>query len=375
MAFFLDEIERDLWTYLKGTDKKIVLYGMGDGAEKIKSVLDARGIDITDIMASDGFVRGQSFMGHRVKTLAEIEDEYGDGFLILICFGSRLPDVMEHIYDISQKHELYAPNVPVVGDGVFDLEYANANKDDLQKVYKMLADEQSKKVFENVIRYKLSGDINYLKDCETPSDEKFDLLKIGTEETVVDLGAYDGDTLVEFLNGTSMQFKKLYAMEPDNKNYRKLKRQLYMIGSALLEAYNVGAWDEDTTITFDMRAGRGSTAISAAVSSDPAGKNDRTERRRAIRYRDIKMMKTDTMLRGDAATYIKIDVEGAEENALRGAKETIANFRPKLNVALYHRNEDMFKLPLLINELNRKYKFYMRHHPYVPDWDTNLYCV
>ena len=366
MAFFLDDINSDLWTYLKGTEKKTVLYGMGDGADKIKRVLDDRGIEVADIMASDDFVRGQSFMGRRVKTLSEIEDEYGDGVIILVCFGSKLPDVMEHIYGIAQKHELYAPNVPVTGDGLFDLEYANANKDSLQKVYKLLADEQSKKVFENVIRYKLSGDIKYLKECETPSDEKFDLLNIGTEETVVDLGAYDGDTLVEFLNGTSMQFRKLYAMEPDNKNYRKLKRSLYMIGSALLEAYNAGAWDEDTTMTFNMRAGRGSTADTANNSSKP---------RRALQYRDIKMMKTDTMLRGDAATYIKIDVEGAEENALRGAKETRVNFRPKLNVALYHRNEDMFKLPLMINELNRKYKFYMRHHPYIPDWDTNLYCV
>lgn len=370
MAFFLDDIDRDLWTYLKGTNKKIVLYGMGDGAEKIKYVLDGRGIAVTDIMASDGFVRGQSFMGHRVKTLSEIEEEYGDDFLILICFGSKIPEVMEHIYEIAQRHELYAPNVPVAGGGVFDLEFANANKAELQKVYKMLADEQSKKVFENVIRYKLSGDIKYLKECETPSDEKFDLLNIGTEEVVVDLGAYDGDTLVEFLNGTSMQFKKLYAMEPDNKNYRKLKRQLYMIGSALLEAYNVGAWDEDTTITFNMRAGRGSAANGADQISESGGRP-----RRSARYRDIKMMKTDTMLCGDAATYIKIDVEGAEENALRGAKETISSFRPKLNVALYHRNEDMFKLPLLINELNRKYKFYMRHHPYLPDWDTNLYCI
>lgn len=361
MAFFLDEIERDLWTYLKGVDKSIVLYGMGDGAEKIKAVLDERGIAVADIMASDDFVRGQSFLGYRVMKLAEIEEKYGDDFVILVCFGSQIPEVMEHIYGISEKHELYAPNVPVVGEGVFDLEYAKANSAELQKVYKLLADEQSGKVFENVIRYKLSGDLKYLRECETPADEKFDLLNIGTEETVVDLGAYDGDTLVEFLNGTSMQFKKLYAMEPDDKNYRKLKRRLYMIGSALLEAYNVGAWNEDTTITFNMRAGRSSTA---------SGGNHR-----AARYRDIKMMKTDTMLRGAEATYIKIDVEGAEENALRGAKETIANFRPKLNVALYHRNEDMFRLPLLIAEINKRYKFYMRHHPYVPDWDTNLYCV
>ena len=256
MAFFLDEIQSDLWKYLQSVDKKIVLYGMGDGADKIKAVLDERNIPVADIMASDDFVRGQEFLGYRVKKLSEIENEYGNDFIILVCFGSQIPDVTVHIYNIAEKHELYAPNVPVIGEGVFDLEFANENKADLQKVYKMLADDQSKKVFENVIRYKLSGDLKYLRECETPADEKFDLLNIGTEEIVVDLGAYDGDTLTEFLNGTSMQFKKLYAMEPDDKNYRKLKRRLYMIGSALLEAYNVGAWDEDTTITFNMRAGR-----------------------------------------------------------------------------------------------------------------------
>ena len=93
-------------------------------------------------------------------------------------------------------------------------------------MYKLLADEQSKKVFENVIRYKLSGKLDYLTEAETPSDEKFDLLKIGTEEIYVDLGAYDGDTVIEFLNETSLQFTKIYAMEPDAKNYRKLKRRL-----------------------------------------------------------------------------------------------------------------------------------------------------
>lgn len=361
MAFFLDEVESDLWSYLKSASKKIVLYGMGDGAEKIKSVLDAREIETADIMASDDFVRGQSFLGFRVKKLSEIEELYGDDFITLVCFGSNIPAVMEHICDVEKQHELYAPNVPVVGDGVFDIEFVRENKTQIEKVYKMLADEKSKKVFENVIRYKLSGKTDYLRECETPADEKFDLLNIGTEETLVDLGAYDGDTLVEFLNGTSMQFTKLYAMEPDSKNYRKLKRRLYMIGSALLEAYNVGAWDEDTSMMFNMRSGRSSTANSST--------------KRAARFREVKMMKTDTMLRGEPATYIKIDVEGAEENALRGAKETIAKFRPKLNVALYHRNEDMFKLPLLISELNKKYKFYMRHHPYIPDWDTNLYCV
>ncbi len=358
MAFFLDEIESCLWDHLRQTDKKIVLYGMGDGAEKIKRVLDEIGVPIADIMASDEFVRGHSFLGIRVKKLSEIEELYGDDFIILVSFGTQFPEIMERIYNISARHELYAPNVPVIGEGLFTLDYAKEHYDELKAAYELMADEQSKKVFECIIRYKLSGDIEYLRRCETPADEKFELLNIGIEETYVDLGAYNGDTLVEFLNETSMQFKKLYAMEPDHKNYLKLKRRLYMIGSALLEAYNCGAWECETTMTFSMRAGR-----STKVDTN------------SVRCREVKMMSVDTMLQGGEATYIKYDVEGSELPALNGTKQTIANYKPKLCVAVYHRNEDMFTLPLLVKSMNKKYKIYLRHHPYVPDWDTNIYCL
>ncbi|MGN0687533.1 MAG: FkbM family methyltransferase [Oscillospiraceae bacterium] len=359
MAFFLDEIDSCLWDYLARTDKKIVLYGMGDGAEKIRAVLDDIGVQISDIMASDEFVRGHSFMNIRVKKLAEIEELYGDDFIILVCFGTQLPEVMDRIYAMADKHELYAPNVPVVGEGLFTLEYARAHRAQIKAAYELMADEQSKKVYENIIRYKLSGDIRLLRECESPKEEMFDLLKVGTEEIYVDLGAYNGDTLVEFLNETSMKFSKLYAMEPDHKNYTKLKRRLYMIGSGLLEAYNCGAWDSETTLQFSLRAGRSSKV------ADGASK----------RCREVRMMSVDHMLQGQAATIIKYDVEGCEEKAINGTKETIAKYRPRLNVALYHRNEDMFALPLLISSLNKRYKFYLRHHPYVPDWDTNLYCL
>lgn len=357
MSFFLDEIQSCLWDYLRDTDKKIVLYGMGDGAEKIRGALESVGASVDDIMASDEFVRGHSFMGVRVKKLSEIEQLYGDNFIILVSFGTQLPEVMDRIYDIAARHELYAPNVPVVGDGLFTLDYAKEHYKEIKAAYDLMADEQSRFVFESVIRYKLSGDISLLKRCETPRGEMYDLLRIGTEETYVDLGAYNGDTLVEFLNETSMKFKKLYAMEPDHKNYLKLKRRLYMIGSGLLEAYNCGAWDSETSVMFSLKAGR-----SSRVGGGAHG-------------REVKMMSVDHMLQGGEASFIKYDVEGSEEKALDGSKQTIAKYRPKLNVALYHRNEDMFAIPLQIAALNRRYKMYLRHHPYVPDWDTNLYCI
>ncbi len=359
MAFFLDEINSCLWDYLRQTDKKIVLYGMGDGAEKICAVLERIGVEVADFMASDEFVRGHSFRGFRVKKLAEIDELYGKNCIILVCFGTQFPDVMERIYKIAETHELYAPNVPVVGEGLFTLEYAKEHEKELKAAYSLMADEQSRLVFENTVRYKLSGDIKYLRDCESDRAEMFDLLNVGTEEIYVDLGAYNGDTLVEFLNETGMKFDRLYAMEPDHKNYGKLKRRLYMIGSEKLLAYNCGAWDSETTMQFSLRAGR---------SSKVAGNS-------TARCKEVRMMSVDHMLQGEKATIIKYDVEGSEEKALSGTKETIVKYRPRLNVALYHRNEDIFAIPLQIAAMNKRYKFYLRHHPYIPDWDTNLYCI
>ena len=83
----------------------------------------------------------------------------------------------------------------------------------------------------------------------------------------------------------------------------------------------------------------------------------------------------DTILCGTAAGYIKADVEGADYHTLLGMKNTLKSFKPKLNFSAYHRFEDIFKLPLLINELNPEYKIYLRHHPYIPAWDTNIYCI
>ena len=70
-----------------------------------------------------------------------------------------------------------------------------------------------------------------------------------------------------------------------------------------------------------------------------------------------------------------MDVEGFEREALWGASKTIARHAPKLVVAMYHRNEDIFELPLLVKKLNPKYQIYIRHRLYIPAWETNLYAV
>ncbi len=351
-----------VWDRLAETDKPIVMYGMGDGAEKILSVFDKYGIKPTEFMASDEFVRGHYFKGYKVKKLSEIEEQYDD-FIVVICFGTQLPEVMDRIAEIAERHQVLAPDVPVIGDGLFDSDYISDHECDIMLLRPLLADDTSRMVFDKLMKYRITGDISVLRSCETPKSEAFELLNIGSNETFVDLGAYNGDTIEEFLKLTNKNFEKIYAMEPDKRNYSKMRRRHYALGSGIFEHYNAAAWSEDKTLTFYSKAGRNS-ALTDNRSAETKG--------RAV---EIEGKSVDSMLDGKKATIIKYDVEGSEEQALLGSADTIEKYKPRLIVSLYHRTEDMIKLPLLIHKLNPSYKLYLRHHPYIPAWDTNLYCI
>lgn len=356
------------WERLMETEKPIVMYGMGDGAEKILSVMEKKGIRPAEFMASDEFVRGHSFHGYRVKKLSEIEEQYDD-FLLVICFGSAIPEVMERVTVLSEKYETVVPDVPVAGEGLFDGAFLTAHEGELQEVRSLFADERSLEVFGALLRYRYTGDLSVLRAAESEKSEALSLLHIGTNEIYMDLGAYDGDTVEEFLRLTGKRFEKIYAVEPDRRNYMKMRRRLYSLGSGVFTHLNAAVTEEDGSVTFARRSGRGSSVM---VENTADGGNGFP---RNIRMETVDGRSVDSILKGNRATLIKYDVEGSEEAALRGSAETIRKYKPRLIVSLYHRTEDYITLPLLIRELNPAYKLYLRHHPYIPAWDTNLYCI
>lgn len=356
------------WERLAKTEKPIVMYGMGDGAEKILSVMEKKGIRPAEFMASDEFVRGHSFHGYRVKKLSEIEEQYGD-FLLVICFGSAVPEVMERVSALSERYETVVPDVPVAGGGLFDGAFLAAHESELREVRSLFADERSLEVFGALLRYRYTGDLSILRSAESEKSEALSLLHIGTNEIYMDLGAYDGDTVEEFLKLTGRRFEKIYAVEPNRRNYAKMRRRLYALGSGVFTHLNAAVTAEDGSVAFIRRSGRG-----AAVAVENAA-DGKTELPQNIRTETVDGRSVDSILKGNRATLIKYDVEGSEEAALRGSAETIRRYKPRLIVSLYHRTEDYITLPLLIHELNPAYKLYLRHHPCIPAWDTNLYCI
>ena len=341
---------KDIWDSLKDTHKKIILYGMGNGADKIISELERLGIAVHGIMASDDFVRGQTFHGFTVKKLADFPKD----IIILTAFGSQRNDVIEHILSLSEKYTLFAPDVPVYGNHIFNHAFYEQNKTKINKVFDILADDFSKKVLENEINFKLTGNINYLTEIFTDKDEIFRILNLTEKESYLDLGAYRGDTIQEFLHYTNGSYRHITALEPDKKTFKKLKDYAKTLDN--IQLWNMGIWNHDGYVNFADSTGRGSSINSTGTQK-------------------LAVTKIDTLFQVQRVSYIKIDVEGAELQALKGGTDTLKRDKPKLNIALYHRSEDIFTLPLLIHDINPNYRLYLRQHPHIPAWDLNLYGI
>ncbi len=343
--------EKNVWETLKSDNKPTVLYGMGLGAEKIMDTLAQYGVCVCDIFASDEFVRGHSFRGFKVLKYSEVCEKYED-FNVVLCFASHIDGVIERIEKINSEHTVFAPDVPVAGNGLFSREFITENEDKFDFVYNSLADEKSRQTYIDILSFKVSGKIEYLLNSFSEKDEVYnDILKLTPFENIIDLGAYDGDTIREFLEHTGGEYSYITALEPDEKNFRKLLKNTEELFD--ITCLNMGAWDKNDTLIFESNAGRNSKLSSSGKSVD--------------------VIDVDSLeLR---PTFIKMDIEGAELKALCGAEKTIKEFKPKLYVCAYHRNEDLFALPLKIWELNPDYKIYFRHSKYIPAWESNFYCT
>ena len=362
----LDTKQQDLWSYLKNSSAPVALYGTGDGADKIISVLEKHDLAdrIAAVFASDGFVRSRTFRGFKVESFDEARARLGDGMIVLVCFGSARPEVLENIERISKICETFVPDVPVCGDNVFDSAFAEENEDRLERVYDLLEDDVSRVCFENYVNYKLTGRADYLTGSETPDDEKELLKNVLPGTCFLDLGAYNGDTVRRYME-LLPDAAGAVAVEPERHSYKKL--------CAVCEEYGgkvtpVHALISDHTGEGIMTSSHGRGTRSGNITGAGAGIN-------SVKTVPVQLESIDSLMEGKKAGFIKFDVEGAELEAIRGGRETIKKHGPVLMVSCYHRSEDLFVLPEEISKIRSDYRMYIRRSRCVPGWDANLWFV
>ncbi len=352
--------ECDMWDSLAKETRPIVVYGMGNGADKLIKRLERYGVGIADFFASDGFVRGHSFHGKRVKSFSEIKAEYND-FVILLSFASNRAEVIEMLADIDAHYDMLVPDMPVAGeDEYFDREFFNSHYDEIMHAYDCLADEDSKSAFAAVVNYRLSGKMSYLLGAYSTKDELYSLISPDRIRSYIDLGAYNGDTLAEAIRYFP-HLERAIAVEPDPKNFKKLEKYISTLDNPAVTAHNAAAYDKCTDGSFISSGNRNSSVSSTASFEHKTG--------------GVHLLTVDSVANGEV-DYIKYDVEGAEYEALLGTDATIRIYTPALLVSLYHRSRDIFSLVnYLYDRYGGDYDFYMRRLYCLPAWELDLVAI
>ena len=215
-----------------------------------------------------------------------------------------------------------------------------------KKAYKaffsLLKDSSSKQVLNKLIQFRLTLDPFIIepvidKDLYQPQG----ILSFRNNEIYVDGGSYDGDSVTLFIRRVKNKYDKILAFEPDKVIYRKLVQKMNDKGR--IECLNQGLFNKNGKVSFSTTSDRASLIESGGTSS-------------------INVASIDSVLNGERVSFIKMNIEGAEINALKGAQKSIKQWFPKMAISCYHRPSDLWQIPLLINKMSKKYNLYLRQH-------------
>lgn len=240
-------------------------------------------------------------------------------------------------------------------------EYLNNYRDAIVLISSRVYNQQ---IFLQLIEAGVSADniLNVGKMNDKLSEEQyFDLpeLKANSNtcaECFVDAGCLDGKSTIGFSKWCNGRYSKIWAFEPDETSFRFCQEKLECEGIHNCELVSAGLWNESVNINFQAF----SNGLSRIADSG------------ATKIRVVKL--DDVVLNNDNVTFIKMDIEGAEYNAILGARRIIQEQKPKLAISVYHKPEDIWELAKLILSMNQNYCLYLRHYS-VTNYETVLYAL
>lgn len=305
----------------------IVLRGIADDNSAKQSQL-VEGCKVTAVEDFDRLDRGTPVIvaSHRallpVRRLRNMGFAYVAPFLLLqVLDPVRFPPHMFH-------------------DGL--LEDLSDNLPRYRELGEIVADDRSRAVLAAVIDYRLNVDPEVLDsivewDLYGPNN----LLNYGMDEVYVDGGAYDGDSVRLFIKRVHNRFAKVIAFEPDPVTFGQLKANF--ASEPRIHPVKAGLHRAKATLRFDDAGMRGSVLTTTGATT-------------------ISVVGLDEVLNGERVSYVKLNIEGAEIDALEGGAASVRRWAPKLAIAAYHVPDHLWRVPATIRDLRTDYQIYFRQH-------------
>jgi len=232
----------------------------------------------------------------------------------------------------------------------------------MPSAYALLSDDASREEFRAQIRWRCLMDYDCLPAHDPPADMYFppDLVRLSSDEVLVDCGAFDGDSIKPFIERVDGRFRRIWAVEPDPANLRSLAECIAAFPSEVAARISVLPYAlgrESGTVRFTADG-----AVNSQIASNGVGM-------------EVTCRALDELLSGDECpTIIKMDIEGAETEAIPGAAKTIARCRPILAICAYHRCDHLWRIPMLLRAANPDYRIFLRRYA-EECWETVYYAI
>ncbi len=283
----------------------------------------------------------------RKKEILSIDEIPKDAIVLSVSTGSPL-EVKNTLDAMGIVHFNYLALYKYSGLDLISPPFMSDFKEDFSKNYKhyeylynLLEDEKSKEIFTKLINFKISFDFDFMQGFTNNHSEQYfdkEILPKIKNISFVDGGTYVGDTASEVIKNYP-DFKKIYLIEPILENMRIAKRDLSKYEN--IEFIDLGLSDKKKTLHFNEEKSFSSIYGSGTLS--------------------VEVDRLDAII-DEKVDYIKLDIEGAEQDAIEGMRECIKNYKPILAICIYHKAEDWYKIPQMVLAIESDYKIYLRHY-------------
>jgi len=312
--------------FIEKNEKQKYLFGRNIYAEKIIQQIDIDGF-------VDDFYQANNYLGKKVIKLEDVPKDA----LVLVLSGGNTKSALSRVkkcdlecLDYFSFYNCANINLTEVSmNEAFKKEY-DKNSEKFEAIYSQLADQQSKDIFFKIV----------LEGFQNLEDKQYfeDFLNLQDGEVFLDIGGYNGYTSEEFIKRCP-NYKAVYVFEPENKNLKNLRIRLKNYENIFI--FDMGLSNKKKTLRFDISGSASKISDGGAI--------------------EIKVDRLDDILQ-DSFTFLKMDIEGAEELAIEGAKESIRKNHPKLAISVYHKANDLWKIPEQIFSIRDDYQIYLRHY-------------
>jgi FkbM family methyltransferase len=346
--------------YIDFDNRRIIIWGRsvsGLEAYIFLAAKHAQIIGFTDSYATSG----EFFAGLPVYSYEQLSKEKNITIFVSTINPKNLKDILAITDDLRNAEVIVKQNV--YGPGKYDTiklkKAITDNKEKIEFVEDNLQDSLSLKTFKNLVEYRYTNNKDLLEEIFEQKHLQYfpkEFMSFTDNEIFIDAGAYNGETSWRFSEMVGGKYNKIYLLEPDKRLINVVKEYVKIKGLHNAEIICKGAYSCSTKVCFnDSDFESGSSNINCSGDE----------------Y--IETISIDELLTGKEATFIKMDIEGAEREALAGCCNTITNYHPKLAISIYHLEDDLWEIPYDLMQKYPFYKFYIRHYTDITT-ETVLYA-